>query len=110
MSTELTEDEMRRALFGEIEPAARPFTPPEPVILPKAVTTDPVKPIKKKIVAKAFTPRLRVTMRVGNEFEGKMHELIYEADTMSSLLAEQEAAKAARKKFRYVEVLSVMSM
>ncbi len=107
MSTELTEDEMRRALFGEIEPAAQPI---EPVILPKAVTTDPVKPIKKKTVAKAFTPRLRVTMRVGNEFEGKMHELIYEADTMSSLLAEQEATKAARKKFRYVEVLSVMSM
>ncbi|MCQ3018902.1 hypothetical protein NLO83_25375 [Pseudomonas tremae] len=110
MSTELTEDEMRRALFGEIEPAERPITQPEPVILPKVVTTDHVKPIKKKIVAKAFTPRLRVTMRVGNEFEGKMHELIYEADTMSSLLAEQEATKAAKKKFRYVEVLSVISM
>ncbi len=110
MSTELTEDEMRRALFGEIEPAERPITQPEPVILPKAVTTDPVKPIKAKTVAKAFTPRLRVTMRVGNEFEGKMHELIYEADTLSSLLAEQEATKAAKKKFRYVEVLSFMSM
>ncbi|KPB49632.1 Uncharacterized protein ALO57_01318 [Pseudomonas coronafaciens pv. oryzae] len=110
MSTELTEDEMRRALFGEIEPAERPITQPEPVILPKVVTTDPVKPTKKKTVAKAFTPRLRVTMRVGNEFEGKMHELIHEADTLSSLLAEQEATKAARKKFRYVEVLSVMSM
>ncbi|KPX34444.1 MULTISPECIES: hypothetical protein [Pseudomonas] len=110
MSTELTEDEMRRALFGEIEPAAQPITPPEPVILPKTVTTDSVKSTKKKTVAKAFTPRLRVTMRVGNEFEGKMHELIYEADTLSSLLAEQEATKAAKKKFRYVEVLSVISM
>ncbi|WP_268796392.1 hypothetical protein [Pseudomonas huanghezhanensis] len=110
MNAELTEDEMRRALFGEIEPAAQPITQPESVVLPKVVTADPVKPTKKKTVAKAFTPRLRVTMRVGNEFEGKMHELIYEADTLSSLLAEQEATKAARKKFRYVEVLSVMSM
>lgn len=59
---------------------------------------------------KAFTPRLRVTLRVGNEFEGTMHELIHEADTLSTLLAEQEATKAARKKFRYVEVVSVKSI
>lgn len=54
--------------------------------------------------------RLRVTLRVGNEFEGKTYELIHEADTLSSLLAEQEAVKAARKKYRYVEVVSVKSM
>jgi hypothetical protein len=47
---------------------------------------------------------------VGNEFEGKMHEMIYEADTLSSLAAEQEATKTARKKFRFVEVVSVKSM
>lgn len=110
MSTELTEDEMRRALFGEIEPAAQPIIQQEPVALPKAVTTDHVKPTKKKTVAKAFTPRLQVTMRVGNEFEGKMHELIHEADTLSKLQAELDAVKAARKKFRYVEVVVVKSM
>lgn len=60
--------------------------------------------------ADSFTPRLRVTLRVGNDFEGQMHELVHEADTLSSLLAEQEAIKAARKKFRYVEVVSVKSM
>ncbi|MEB2517969.1 hypothetical protein SOP85_21400 [Pseudomonas sp. YuFO20] len=56
------------------------------------------------------TPRLRVTLRVGNEFEGKMHEMVHEADTLSSLVAEQEATKTARKKFRFVEVISVKSM
>ncbi|MDT3238512.1 hypothetical protein QNL22_25820, partial [Pseudomonas syringae pv. tomato] len=61
-------------------------------------------------VAVTFTPRLRVTLRVGNEFEGKMIELIHEADTLSSLLAEQEAVRAARKKYKYVEVESVKSM
>ena len=49
-------------------------------------------------------------MRVGNEFEGKTYELIHEADTLSTLLAEQEAVKAAKKKYRYVEVVSVNSM
>ena len=47
---------------------------------------------------------------VGNEFEGKMIELVHDADTLSSLLAEQEAVKEARKKYKYVEVVSVKSM
>lgn len=67
-------------------------------------------PASKKKASKAFTPKLKVTLRVGNEFEGKTYELIYEADTLSSLLAEQYAVKAARKKYRYVEVVSVKSM
>ncbi|MNT40299.1 hypothetical protein D3C72_1766060 [compost metagenome] len=71
---------------------------------------EPAKVTKKKKVSKAFTPRLKVTLRVGNEFEGKMHEMVHEADTLSSLVAEQEATKTARKKFRFVEVVSVESM
>ncbi|VVP83085.1 hypothetical protein PS906_03337 [Pseudomonas fluorescens] len=39
-----------------------------------------------------------------------MTELIHEADTLSSLLAEQEAVKVARKKYKYVDVVSVKSM
>jgi len=57
-----------------------------------------------------FTPRLKVTLRVSNEFEGKAFEIVHEADTLSTLLAEQEATKIVRKKFRYVEVVSVKSM
>lgn len=110
MNSDLTEEEMRRALFGTAQPeeqmpAALVKEPVEEVVLAKPV----VAPAAKKKVAKAFTPRLRVTLRVGNEF-GKMIELIHEADTLSSLLAEQEAVKAARKKYKYVEVLSVKSM
>lgn len=35
--------------------------------------------------------------------------MIYEADTLKSLLADQEAAKAAKKKLKYVEAVWVDS-
>jgi hypothetical protein len=110
MNPELTEEEMRRALFGNPEvsnpiiPAVAKESVPEVVIVP------PAKPVEKKKAAKAYTPRLRVTLRVGNVFEGETQDITHEADTLSTLLAEQEAVKAARKKFRYVEVVSVKSM
>lgn len=97
MNTDLTEEEMRRALFGS----------PVPVV---QVSNPPVKPPPTKRAAKSFTPRLKVTMKVGNEFEGETFEMFHEADTLSTLLAEQEAVKAARKKYQYVEVISVKSI
>jgi hypothetical protein len=110
MSSDLTEEEMRRALFGSTEPEVVP-APPTPQPAPVVVFTKPVStPSPKKKAAKSFTPRLKVTLRVGNEFEGKMIELVHEANTLSSLLAEQEAVKAARKRYKYVEVVSVKSM
>lgn len=111
MSADLTEEEMRRALFGTAQPEHQLPAAPVQEPVPDVVFTKPVvAPAAKKKMAKAFTPRLKVTLRVGNEFEGKMYELIHEADTLSSLLAEQEAVKTARKKYRYVEVVSVKSM
>lgn len=111
MNPELTEEEMRRALFGTAQPENEAPAAPVQEAVPELVFTKPVvAPAPKKKVAKAFTPRLKVTLRVGNEFEGKMHELIHEVDTLSSLLAEQEAVRAARKKYKYVEVVSVKSM
>lgn len=110
MSSELTEEEMRRALFGDSEtsnPAALPIH--KESIADAPVITPVNAPVKKRL-AKAFTPKLRVVLRVGNEFEGETFEMTHEADTMSTLLAEQEATKAARKKFRYVEVVSVKPM
>lgn len=111
MNADLTEEEMRRALFGEaqqeVQISSHPVQEPTPeVLFTKSIST----PAAKKKAAKAFTPRLRVTLQVGNEFEGKMIELVHDADTLSSLLAEQEAVKAARKKYKYVEVVSVKSM
>lgn len=110
MNQELTEEEMRRALFGSAEVCA-PTLPPtvqEPV--PEVVILPVSKPLVKKKAAKAFTPRLKVTLRVGNEYEGQTFEMTHEAETLSTLLAEQEATKAARKKYRYVEVISIKSM
>jgi hypothetical protein len=110
MTTDLTEEEMRRALFGSptsVPQVTAPLTPPP---IPEIAPAQPAKPQIKKKAAKEFTPRLCVTMQVTNEFEGKTFELIHEADTLSTLLAEQEAVKLARKKYRYVEVISVKSM
>jgi hypothetical protein len=109
MNMELMEDEMRRALFGDSESSAPAINSDVRDTVPDVVIVQPVK-AAKKTVSKGFTPRLRVTLRVGNEFEGEMHEMVHEADTLSSLVAEQEATKTARKKFRFVEVVSVKSM
>lgn len=110
MNAELTEEEMRRALFGTPQPEEQVSAPLVQEPVPEIVFTMPAEAsIAKKKVTKAFTPRLRVTLRVGNEFEGKMIELIHDADTLSSLLAEQEAVKSARKQYKYVEVVSVKS-
>lgn len=110
MTSDLSEEEMRRALFGDAEPAPLVTSPPVPEATGELVFEKPKASLQKNKVAKAFTPRLQVTLMVGNGYEGKMFELIHQADTLSKLLAEQEAVKAARKKFRYVEVLEVKSM
>ncbi|CAI8814337.1 50S ribosomal protein L5 [Pseudomonas sp. IT-P74] len=110
MNKELTEDEMRRALFGNAEVSMPASNSGVQEIHSDVVIVSPAKAVTKKRVSKAFTPRLRVTLKVGNVFEGETHEIIHEADTLSTLLAEQEALKVARKKFRYVEVISVKSM
>ncbi|WP_346830862.1 hypothetical protein ABDX87_28245 [Pseudomonas abietaniphila] len=111
MIGDLTEEEMRRALFGTAEPENQMPAVPVEEPVPEVVFARPVAaPVAKKKMAKAFTPRLKVTLRVGNVFEGETYELIHEADTLSSLLAEHEAVKAARKKYKYVEVVSVKSM
>jgi hypothetical protein len=109
MSKELTEEEMRQALFGNA-----PTSASESLGYSTALQADfiaaPIPKVVKKRATKTFTPRLRVTLRVSNEFEGKTFEFVHEADTLSTLLAEQEATKVAKKKFRYVEVVSVKSM
>jgi hypothetical protein len=107
MNTKLTEDDMRRALFGEAVPAA--------LASQTADTVSDVEFVQPKTkmqrnTSRGFTPRLKVTLRVGNDFEGEMREIVHEADTLSSLLAEQDAVRAARHKFRYVEVVSVKSI
>jgi hypothetical protein len=98
MNTELTEEEIRRALFGDSESPAPVMNSHVEDSVPDVVIVQPLKTERKKKVSKGYTPRLIVTLRVGSEFEGKMHEMVHEADTLSSLVAEQEATKTARKK------------
>lgn len=106
MTTDLTEEDMRQALFGSV-PSAEPVRrEPEQENLPAGVIR-PLASGAKPRPARRFTPRLRVTLRVGNDFEGKTELIFHEADTMSTLQAEQDATKAARKRFRYVELVSV---
>ena len=97
MTTELTEEEMRRALFGEYETSALAIHRHGQETVPISGIAQTVKAAKTKKASKAFTPRLQVTLRVGNEFEGKMHEIVHEVDTLSSLVAEQEATRIAKK-------------
>lgn len=111
MNSDLSEEEMRLALFGQPQPEVQISVPQVQDPVPEVMFNKPTAaPVTKKKVAKPFTLRLRVTLQVGNEFEGKTYELIHDADTLSTLLAEQEAVKAARKKYKYVEVVSVKSM
>jgi hypothetical protein len=110
MNQDLTEEEMRRALFGGNASSTPAVALTTKEVVPDVVIATPGKTPPKKKAAKAFTPRLKVTLLVGNEFEGETYEITHKADTLSTLLAEQEAVKAARKKFRYVEVVSVKSM
>ncbi|WP_040261731.1 hypothetical protein [Pseudomonas massiliensis] len=107
--TDLIEAEMRRALFGAAEaPAPKHMHIPDPLeASPDVVIVVPTVEAKKRKVEKAFTPRLKVKLRVGNVFEGETEELVHEADMLSTLLAEQETVKAARKKFCYADVVSV---
>lgn len=100
MSTELTEEEMRRALFGSTTPG-----PVEPET-PKAVAVPSTNIVKKKKPG-ALTSKLSVSMRVGNEFEGKTEIFVYVTSTLSTLQAELDAKKEARKKFKYVELVSI---
>ncbi|MDI2590179.1 hypothetical protein POF45_01875 [Pseudomonas sp. 681] len=97
MSNTLTEEEMRRALFGASDPATA-IVPP-PVVSP---------PAPKRASSRPTSPKLRVTLYVTQKFEGEGETFTYDANTLSTLVAEQEAKKAAKnKKFRYCEVVSI---
>ena len=97
MSSDLTEEEMRHALFGTPQPEEQVSTPLVPEPVEEVVLAKPlVAPAAKKKVAKAFTPRLKVTLRVGNEFEGKMHEFIHEADCSGLMKPDTHLGENAR--------------
>ena len=101
MTVNLTEQEIRLALFGNSRSA------------PDAVNQSPVVKAAevsvKSTPRRTSSPRLRVTLKVTKTFEGVEEIFSYDADTLSSLVAEQEARAAAkRKRFKYFELVSIV--
>jgi hypothetical protein len=105
MTVELSEEEMSRALFGSSSPSnAQPSAPHESPI----VSAQPVNASLRKI-SKSLSPKLRVTLHVTKVFEGDTEVLVYDANTLSTFAAEQEAkAEAKKKKYKYIDVVSIM--
>lgn len=102
MKENLSEEEMRRALFGT------PTQEKAPDEKDLRITADQQHVSKPRKVAASRSPKLRVTLRVTSEFEGKAETLIYDASTLSSIIAEQEAkSEAKKKKFKYFELVSI---
>ncbi|KAA0988633.1 hypothetical protein FQ192_16465 [Pseudomonas sp. ANT_J12] len=108
MSTDFTEEEMRRALFGS-SPATSPSPGNDVARSPDAVQPAKKLPaLKSRQSNKPLSPKLRVTLRVTKEFEGAVEVFVYDANTLSTFAAEQEAKSAAKKKkFKYFEVVSI---
>lgn len=104
MNVKLSEEEMRQALFGSSNQFdSLPPNAPEPSVVSKQLSDS-----KPRNVAKSLSPKLRVTLRVTKEFEGDTEVFTYDANTLSTLIAEQEAkAEAKKKKFKYFDLVSV---
>lgn len=97
---------MRQALFGSPKQSESVFIAPIPVSSP----TPQDKPVRRA-VSKPLSPRLRVTLRVTREFEGEEEVFVYDANTLSTIVAEQAAKNEAKKqKFRYFDVVSIKSI
>lgn len=69
INQEPAEAEMRRALYGKAEVSAPIVTTPKDTA-PDTVIVLPPKPAAIKNLAKTFTPRLEVMLRIGNGFWG----------------------------------------
>jgi len=102
MALNLSEEEMRRALFGSSISA--------PTVVDDALSVEPEKSLAAKPASrKSPSPRLRVTLRVSKEFEGAEEIISYDASTLSTLLAESEARNVAKKRrFKYIELVSIV--
>lgn len=110
MAIELSEEEMRKALFGA---TTDPVTPPAPSSTPAVPRPQPAAnptPLAKK-ASGYHTSKLRVTLHVSNVYEGDIDVFVHDSNSLSKLVAEQEAKAAAKKKkYKYLELVSVESI
>jgi hypothetical protein len=105
MSSGLTEDDMRKAL-GLDATNLSPTPTPQPTGLASATKAKPER--RSSNTGKARTPKIRVILRVSQEFEGETTLLTHDADTLSRFDAEQEARTRAKvAKYRYFELVSI---
>ncbi|KPY65058.1 hypothetical protein ALP82_01705 [Pseudomonas savastanoi pv. fraxini] len=105
MIENLSEDEMRQALFGSAVQSSEELAgrDPQPALA--------LVRVKRAPTSKPLSPKLRVTLHVTKTYEGPQEVFVHDANTLSSLVAEAEAKAAAkRKKFRYFEVMSIESV
>ncbi|MCD5996950.1 hypothetical protein KDX38_25470 [Pseudomonas sp. CDFA 602] len=100
----MTEEEMRLALFGMGGSPARKAAQQSQQT---TASDQPPKATARRKNAKNFVPKLIVTLRVGNEFEGATELFTHQAHTLSKLQAELDAMKEARRKYKYIELVSV---
>lgn len=105
MKENLSEEEVRQALFGVGSNDAIPE------VQDSRITSDSQHVSKSRKVATCRSPKLRVKLRVTTELESKADTFIYDANTLSSLIAEQQAKTEAKKmKFKYFELISIESI
>jgi hypothetical protein len=104
MTTQLSEEEMRRALFGTTNPIqiSTPLGRLDPASVP---TANPER--KPPASAKAVSSKLRVTLHVSNVFESDYEIVHYDTSTLSKVVAEMDAKKTFKKKYKYITVASV---
>ncbi|AKK01431.1 hypothetical protein VM99_26500 [Pseudomonas chlororaphis] len=104
MTLNLSEEEIRKALFGSAGSVASEVT--------ESPAAKPVlRSVAKAAQRKSSSPRLRVTLKVTKTFEGEEEVFTFDANTLSTLIAEQEAKSAAKKKrYKYSEVVSIVSV
>lgn len=106
MAIDLSEDEMRKALFGAAEEQALPR--PKPPSTDPTPPSAPIPPPRVKKSSGYHSTRLRVTLHVSREYEGDINVFVHDSTSLSSLIAEQEAKAGARKKkYKYLEVVSI---
>ncbi|GAB5342417.1 hypothetical protein [Pseudomonas fluorescens] len=104
MNDQLSEEEMRQALFGNAGHQESKF-PEDKTATLSATKSANVRP---RSSARFMSPKLRVTLRVSREFESKTEVFTHEASTLSLIVAELEAKQEAKKKkFKYFELVSI---
>ncbi|WP_223507742.1 hypothetical protein [Pseudomonas sp. BF-B-25] len=110
MAIELSEEEMRKALFGSsVDPVTTKAAAPSVDTAPIQATPSPASRPKK--ITGYHTSKLRVTLHVSKVYDGEVNVFVHDSSSLSKLVAEQEAKAAAKnKKYKYLELISVESI